>query len=177
MSVRYETGSPFNTGAGGGTADYVFSLMFAMVVMLASFPILSSAFPLAPVFCRNSVYFVMYVWSKRNPTAQANIWGFPVQAIWLPFVYLGLAVCMGNPYFDLLHGLAVGHLYYFLAHVYPQVSGRDLLVTPRFLIDKFGIGEYRPERAEVQPRDGGNARRPNQGGHQWGAGGQPLGRS
>jgi hypothetical protein len=35
MSVRYETGTPFNTGAGGGTADYAFAMMFAMVVMLA----------------------------------------------------------------------------------------------------------------------------------------------
>lgn len=118
----------------------------------------------------------MYIWSKRNPTAQANIWGFPVQAVWLPFVYLGLSVCMGAPYFDLLHGIAVGHLYYFLAHVYPQVSGRDILATPKFLIDQFGIGEYQPERAETRPREQ-NGQRPNQGGHQWGGGGQALGRS
>jgi hypothetical protein len=35
MSVRYETNTPYNTGAGGGTADYAFAMIFAMVVMLA----------------------------------------------------------------------------------------------------------------------------------------------
>jgi Der1-like family len=120
----------------------------------------------------------MYVWSKRNPTAQASIWGIPVPAVWLPFAYLALTVCVGGSYFDLLHGLMVGHLYYFLAHVFPQVNGKDILVTPKFLIDQFGVGEYRPQRVEARPHEPA-ARRPDrdQGGHNWGAGGQALGRS
>jgi Derlin-2/3 len=178
MSVRYESGTPFNTGAGGGTADYAFMLMFAMVVVLATYPLLVTTFPMPPVFCRTLLYFVMYVWSKRNPTAQANIWGIPMEAIWLPFAYLALTVFAGNPYFDLLHGLAMGHLYYFLVDVVPQVSGKDILVTPKFLIDQFGVGQYRREapvqdRAEARPQDGAAAAA---GGHQWGGTGRPLGR-
>lgn len=181
MSMRYETGSPFNTGAGGGTADYAFALMFAMVAILLSYPLVVMMFPIPPLFTTNMVYFVMYVWSKRNPTAQANIWGIPMEAVWLPFAYLALTVFMGNPYFHLLHGLAIGHLYYFLADVYPQVTGKDILVTPHFLIDRFGVGEYRPDRPLPNPAHA----RPNVqqgeapeagGGHVWGAAGRPLGR-
>jgi len=91
---------------------------------------------------------------------------------------------MGGQVFDMLHGMGVAHLYYFLADVVPQVQGRDVLQTPRFLIDRFGVGEYRPEPAtRVTPRPGfGNAAQPAaaaaaRGGHTWGGGGQRLGRS
>jgi Derlin-2/3 len=183
MSSRYESGSPFNTGAGGGTADYCFALMFAAATALLTYPLVLSLVRIPPLFTRTMVYFVMYVWSKRNPTAQASIWGIPLQAIWLPFAYLALTVFMGNPYFDMLHGLAIGHLYYFLVDVFPQVYGRDLLVTPRFLIDKFGVGHYRPQaaprdpqlnRGRPEPTTGGSGA--GGGGHQWGGGGRRLGR-
>lgn len=181
MSLRYEKESPFNTGAGGGTADYCFAMMFAMLTILLSYPIVIMAFPVKPFFARNMVYFVMYIWSRRNPTAQANIWGVPLQAVWLPFAYLALTVFMGNPYFDLIHGLVIGHLYYFLAHVFPQVSGKDILVTPGFLVDQFGIGEYQPDRTAAEPRaaaagQAGGRPTGGGGGHNWGGGGQRLGR-
>lgn len=183
MSLRYESGSPFNTGAGGGTADYAFSLMFAMVTMLLTYPILVSTFALPPIFTKNMVYYVMYVWSKRNPTAQASIWGIPMEAIWLPFASLALTVFTGNKYFDLLHGMAMGHLYYFLVDVFPQVYGKDILVTPQFLIDQFGVGEYRrdrpaPDRVDARPHSNsqGQAAAQPEGGHQWGGTGRALGR-
>jgi Derlin-2/3 len=93
MSIQYEKG-PYNTGAGGGTADYAFALMFGMGVILLSYPFLAKTFSLLPLFCRNLVFYVMYLWSRRNPTAQANIWGIPIPGIWLPFAYLALSVVM-----------------------------------------------------------------------------------
>jgi Derlin-2/3 len=185
FSHQYEAGGPFNTGAGGGTADYLFMLMFGCVMLLITYPIVSMIVPLPPLFARNLIYYVLYVWSKRHPTQQANIWGVPMPAIYLPFAYLALTVFMGNPFSDMLHGLMVGHLYYFLADVVPQVQGRDVLLTPQFLIDRFGIGEYRP--AQVAPavvgapgmRPAGGAVPPvggGGGGHTWGTGGQRLGR-
>jgi Derlin-2/3 len=110
---------------------------------------------IAPVFTRNLVYYVLYVWSRRNPTANANIWGVPVPAVYLPFAYLALSVFMGNAYADMLHGLAVGHLYYYLADVVPQVTGKDLLRTPQFLVDQFGVGEYQAPVAPAAPRPAG----------------------
>jgi Derlin-2/3 len=180
MSVRYESGSPFNTGGGGGTADYVFMLLFGMTFCLCTFPFLRATFRMGPFFLTQMVYYVMYVWSKRNPTAQSSIWGVPVPAIWLPFAYLALLVLTGSPYFDALHGMGMGHIYYFLVDVVPQVYGRDILVTPNFLIDQIGVGQYQRERplqdrSDARPGTVGPAP-PDNGGHQWGGAGRALGR-
>mmetsp|Transcript_11311 Transcript_11311/g.27239 ORF Transcript_11311/g.27239 Transcript_11311/m.27239 type:complete len:291 (+) Transcript_11311:107-979(+) len=194
FSKQYEKGGPFNTGAGGGTADYVFCMMFGTIGMLLSYPVLMPILSLPPVFCRNLTYYVLYIWSKRNPTANANIWGFPIKAIYLPFAYLAMTVFMGQGYMDMLHGIAIGHFYYFLVDVFPVVYGKDVLHTPAFLIDTFGIGEYTPPAAGAgRPVGGGGgggvtgfggraaggqapaAARPAGGGHTWGSGGQRLG--
>lgn len=86
---------------------------------------------------------------------------------------------MGNSYGDMCHGLAIGHLYYFLVDVVPQVQGKDILMTPRFLVDYFGIGEYRPEEprlARAQADENRPAAAAQGGGYHWGGGGQRLGR-
>lgn len=199
FSKQYETGGPFNTGAGGGTADYATALIFAAILMLLTYPIAVGVIGLMmpPVFCRNLTFFVLYVWSKRFPTAQANIWGIPMAAMYLPFAYLALSILMGTPSMDMLHGLVIGHFYYFLVDVYPAVYGKDLLKTPQFLIDQFGVGmnpgappAAAPPAAATGGGSGGtgwNARAPpNQAGaatggsggssHNWGESGQRLGR-
>ena len=179
FSKQYEAGGPFNTGAGGGTADYAFMMLFGMISMLATFPIVPVMLP--PIFCRNMIYYVLYIWSKRNPTAQANIWGIPMQAIYLPFAYLAMTVFMGQNYTDMLHGIGIGHIYYFMVDVVPQVYGRDVLKTPQFLIDYFGVGEYRPDQREMPRAPPAGAARPGAppaprgGGYNWGGGGQALG--
>lgn len=188
FSKQYESGGPFNTGAGGGTADYAFCWLFGAATTLLTWPVLVGFFPLPPIFCRNMIYYVLYIWSKRNPTAQANIWGFPMAAIYLPFAYLALTVFMGNPFMDMIHGIIVGHIYYFLVDVVPMVYGKDILQTPQFLIDYFGVGEYRPGQAQTdapaanrgafgggggQAGGGGGGG----GGHNWGGRGRPLGRN
>jgi Derlin-2/3 len=182
FSKQYEGGGPYNTGAGGGTADYAFMLLFGMVVIMGSYPLLVAYFPLIPTFTRTLVFYVLYVWSKRNPNAPADIWGIPFPGMYLPFAYIAFTVFMGNYYFDLLHGVACGHLYYYLAHIVPTVTGKDILQTPQFLIDQFGIGEYLPPQAapEAVPAPGGAragaAAAPAAGAHNWGGGGNVLGR-
>jgi Derlin-2/3 len=183
FSKQYEAGGPFNTGAGGGTADYAFCLLFGAVMMLLSYPLIIGSINLPPIFCRNLIYYVLYVWSKRNPTAQANIWGFPIQAIYLPFAYLAMTVFMGNAYMDMIHGLAIGHIYYFLVDVVPVVYGKDVLTTPQFMIDYFGVGEYRPRQDPLPPAAAAGAGQAHRGGfggiggHNWGGGGNALGRN
>jgi Derlin-2/3 len=193
FSKQYEAGGPFNTGAGGGTADYVFCLIFGTIALLITYPGVLMIMPTPPVFTRNLVFYVLYVWSRRNPTANANIWGVPVPAVYLPFAYLALSVFMGNAYADMLHGLAIGHLYYYLADVVPQVTGKDILRTPQFLVDQFGVGEYQAPVAPAVPRPGAGAAParvaglhqpaaaaaapPAQArGYEWGGAGRPLGR-
>lgn len=181
MSLQYEKG-PYNTGAGGGTADYFFALVFGITTLLVTYPFMTMFFRMPPLFCTNLVFYVMYIWSRRNPTAQSNIWGVPIPAVWLPFAYLALSVVMGSSYFDIIHGLAVGHIYYFLVDVVPEVQGREILVTPSFLIERFGVGQYRPQE-EVPtnpPQNGrpaaGQGPLPNGPNHDWGNTGQRLGR-
>jgi Derlin-2/3 len=81
----------------------------------------------------------------------------------------------------MLHGMIIGHIYYFLVDVIPAVYGKDFLQTPRFMIDYFGVGHYQPAAAPA-PRPGANAAGAaggggggRGGGHQWGVGGQRLG--
>lgn len=188
FSQRYES-EPYNTGAGGGTADFAFAMMFGIAATLATFPLIGMLVPTPPMFARTLTFFVIYVWSKRHPTAPANIWGIPMKAIHLPFAYLALNVLMGNLYADLLHGICVGHLFYFLVDVVPVVYGKDVLHTPQFLIEKIGVGAYvapveqagrgggaagnntwRPPGRADPPQDPGASR-----GHNWGGGGRALG--
>jgi len=138
FSQRYEGGIPFNTGAGGGTADYAFCWLLGAVGCLLTYSVLG----LPPMFHTNMVYYVLYVWSKKHPTNKASIWGFPVQGIYLPFVYLALTVVMGQDYRSMLHGLTLGHLYYFFADALPLTSGKNLLQTPQFLVQYFGYNTY-----------------------------------
>lgn len=58
----------FNTGGGGGTADYVYMLLLGALVVLVT----GSLFGLGVFFGRHMIYYVLYVWSKRNPTAQVS---------------------------------------------------------------------------------------------------------
>ncbi len=81
FSNRYETSIPYNTGGGGGTADYAFALVFCMITMLITGPLVSTYFVYLPtLYTDNMVYFVVYVWSKRNPTSQASIWGVQIKS-------------------------------------------------------------------------------------------------
>lgn len=75
FSKQYEAGGPYNTGAGGGTADYAFAMMFAVTMILITYPLVSAFARLPPMFARNLIYFVMYTWSRRHPDDNANIWG------------------------------------------------------------------------------------------------------
>jgi Derlin-2/3 len=185
FSERYERGGPFNTGAGGGTADYIFMMMILTALMLVTYPLALMVFPLPPFFAQNLIFAVVYTWSKQFPTASVNIWGVPVPGTYVPFAFLGLRVLTGSAVFDILHGMAVAHVYYFLADVVPQVQGREILQTPQFLVDKFGVGLFRPEpaapAAAAAPRAGGFGAAPARpaaaaGGHSWGTSGQRLGR-
>merc|ERR1712232_1468789 len=135
-----------------------FALLFGIVSMLVTYSLFAYNY-IMPLFTRNLTFYVLYIWSKRYPTLDANIWGFPIKALWLPFAYLALTVLMGNPFWDVVHGIAIGHLYYYLVDVVPLVYGKDVLRTPQFLIDYFGVGEYVPPvpTAAAAPRNSGFA--------------------
>lgn len=67
-SRQYESSSMFNTGGGGGTADYVYMILLGMLGIVTS----GALFGLGVIFSSPLVYYVLYIWSKRHPTAQVS---------------------------------------------------------------------------------------------------------
>lgn len=192
FSKQYEAGGPYNTGGGGGTADYAFCFLLGCLGCLVTYPLLAGV--IQPLFARNMTWYVLYIWSKQNPNNPANIWGLPLKAQMLPFAYLALSVLMGNPYWDIVHGIGLGHLYYFVVDVVPLMYEKDILHTPQFLIDYFGIGQYVPPVAtnpgrqgfgnnsfnapgRVNPPSDPGSSRSGSSGYNWGGGGRTLGSS
>ena len=77
------------------------------------------------------LYLVLYVWSRRNPTQQVSLYGFPVQAVMLPWALCAFNMVIGNSLLLPLMGIGVGHLYYFAIEVLPDAYGVDVVKTPR----------------------------------------------
>ena len=66
---------------------------------------------------------MVYIWSQRNQHIRVIFFFVPFSAPFLPWVLLGLSVLLGNsPTIDLM-GISVGHLYFYLEDVLPEVSG------------------------------------------------------
>jgi Derlin-2/3 len=126
---RYEL-NPFNTGAGGNTADFLWMLMISMGILL----LVSCIFEMY-VLSEPILYVIMYVWSRREPDAMLNIYGFRFKALYLPWVYVAIRMIMGGAITEPLMGIAVGHLYYFLVEVFPVSHRVNLIKTPRFCTD------------------------------------------
>jgi len=174
FSQRFESAGPFNTGAGGGTADYAFMLLFGALFMLLTKPLANMYWPIGSYYQENLTMFVVYVWSKKFPNVNMSFWGVPIQGFWMPWVYWAFAVFTAAPWRSMVHGYMCGHIFYFLVDVVPNAYGKDILFTPQFLIDQFGIGHYVGAATPRAPDNRPNAvHRP----HQWGTGGQSLGGS
>lgn len=69
-----------------------------------------------------------------------NLFGVVMSAAYLPYAYLVMGYAMNNGEvipMDMLHGMFIGHVYYYLACIVPSVlgRGRSVLSTPILLID------------------------------------------
>lgn len=117
----------------GRTADFLYMLVFGGTLLTCAAPFVNIQ------FLGSSLTFMMvYVWGRRNQYVNMSFLGlFNFTAPWLPWVLLLFSVMLGSsPVVDLL-GMGVGHTYYFLTDVYPQLSGRRLLTTPPLLLALF----------------------------------------
>jgi Derlin-2/3 len=109
FSVRYSRAyeeNPFAVGSSrinGSSADFAFMLLFGGSVMIVSLCVLRETFIflysqiqgigyvmdlmlLGPAL----VFMVLYVWSRKNPTAAVSFFGFNFQGIHWPWVLLGM---------------------------------------------------------------------------------------
>jgi len=180
----YES-NPFNTGAGGSSVDFLWMVMVGTILL----------WPIAyyfeiPVLSQPMLYMIMYVWSRRNPDDQRNMFGvFTLKVAYIPWFYVAIHVLMGNSITPILVGIAVGHIYYFLVEVLPGTNGVNLIKTPAFcamIINNLGGIEGPAPRAPVMQQGPIDQQRPpNQrlaqgfpnvgGGYNWGNG-RALGR-
>lgn len=118
----------------GRTADFLHMLLFGATLLLAVSPLTGIE------FLGHSLTFMMvYVWARRNARQPMNFLGLlNFRAPYLPWILLIFSYILGSsPSIDLL-GVLVGHVYYYIADVYPTMAGVALLKTPRIL--QFLVG-------------------------------------
>lgn len=113
----------------GRTADFLYMLLFGSALLLAISPLTSIVF-LGP----SLTFMMVYVWARRNSLQVMNFLGvLSFRAPYLPWVLLLFSFVLGSsPSMDML-GVLAGHIYYYMADVYPAIAGIELLRTPAFL--------------------------------------------
>lgn len=109
--LRYEA-NPYNTGAGGSSADF----LWMVIIAAAIHTVLAWIFEFM-VFSESMLYVIMYVWSRREPDGRLSMFGFKFQALYLPWIYMGIRMIMGGSITMPLLGVAIGHVYFFLVEV------------------------------------------------------------
>ncbi|ADM12681.1 endoplasmic reticulum membrane protein [Encephalitozoon intestinalis ATCC 50506] len=74
---------------------------------------------------------ITYIWTKRNPRAIVQIFGFiSFPAFYLPFILPGFMLLTRRSIsIDDVLGIVVGHLFHYFKDIYPR-WGRDILKTP-----------------------------------------------
>ena len=120
----------FGSGA-ASDADFPFMLLVgcATMALLSAVPFLPfNVGALGPAL----VFMLLYVHSRHHPDQPASVMGLvTIRTFYLPFAFLGLALCgVGGSFASSLLGLVAGHLYYFLKVVHPAGGGSRLLETP-----------------------------------------------
>ncbi|KAJ3008443.1 UNVERIFIED_CONTAM: hypothetical protein HDU68_003109 [Siphonaria sp. JEL0065] len=132
-SWQLETSSQFH----GRKADYLFFVLFSMVVILPLSVYLSQV-----ILLESLVVSMLYFWSMNNKEQEVSFFfGLRFKAMFLPWVYIIFDFLTGAPFPPIpkLIGIFAGHVYYFLDTVYPENNGgARLLVPPSFLYSIVG---------------------------------------
>lgn len=175
---NYEA-NPFNTGAGGTSADFLWMVIIGMLI----FTVVGIYLEIY-VMSEAILFMILYVWSRREPQSIRNIFGFRFQGLYLPWIYVAIRLLMGSSIAMPIIGIVIGHAYYFAIEVMPNAYNVDFIKTPQFCVD---IVTYFTGRSPPPVRPGmpglGNPPQQNArgnfanlgGGYNWGRG-RPLGR-
>jgi Derlin-2/3 len=130
----------------GKTAEFIVFFSFTASLIVISGLVLNSPW-LGMAFTQVFVY----VWSRRNPFTLLNFLGFIVRAPYLPYVFMAFSFMLGGDIMDDLIGVVVGHIYYFLADIWPhQEGGFNMIYTPEILKRIFNEN-YRAAEVRVEP--------------------------
>lgn len=142
----------------GRTADFLYMLLFGAALLVIVSPLTTIDF-LGP----SLTFMMVYVWGRRNSRQAVGFLGvLNFRAPYLPWVLLMFSFVLGSsPAMDLL-GILAGHVYYYMADVYPAMAGVALLKTPRILQILVGNNdeydqpfEAMGQQARANAQDGG----------------------
>lgn len=160
-SSAYER-NPYYSG-GNPLADYAFCLLFCIATTVVTFLLVEYYYIyyygqhqrlLYPVFSRTLITSISYLWARRNPNVNIMLNFIPIQGLYLPFAQMALAWGLGNPIGEMVHGMLVGHIYFYLVVIVPAIRG-PVLATPsifvELLVDLFGDQpEFRRDAPRLQ---------------------------
>lgn len=125
----------------GRTADFLFMILYGSVLML-TFSVSFDIFSKIKFLGHPLTFMMVYLWARdpENYYIRMSFFGvLQFNAPYLPWVLLLFSLVLGNPIEMDLLGIIVGHTYYFLDYVYPQVaeirgwSIKKLMITPSLL--------------------------------------------
>ena len=125
----------------GRTADFLTMLIFGATMMLAS-TVFIGKFSTIKFLGHPLTFMMVYLWARdpENHHIRMSFFGvLQFNAPYLPWVLLLFSLVIGNPVEMDVLGIIVGHTYYFLDFVYPQVaeirgwSLKKIVVTPPIL--------------------------------------------
>ena len=116
----------------GNSADYLYFILFCMIFLLLLSPITKT------LFLSTSLNFaMMYYWGRKSKMTNVEFMGvFTFRAPYLSLFYLMISFLLGYEYKELIIGIIVGHVYFFLKEILPRikgVKGIKLLETPKIV--------------------------------------------
>jgi Derlin-2/3 len=125
----------------GRTADFLFMIIYGATFMLI-ISIFIDMFSRIRFLGHPLTFMMVYLWARDPENFYIRMSFFGViqfNAPYLPWVLLLFSLMIGNPVEMDLLGIIVGHTYYFLDSVYPEVARirgwemKKILITPSIL--------------------------------------------
>jgi len=115
--LRYAKG--LEEGYVGRWWDFAFCVCVSAAALLS----LSSYFPSIVFFGPSLTFMLVYLWSRRNPGMQINLFFlFTFTAPYLPLVLMVVSMLLGHSVTRDALGFIVGHTYYYFEDVWPALA-------------------------------------------------------
>ena len=117
-------------------ASYLFLLIYGACTLLFVATMWQFVIRPLPFLSSAMSSMLLYVWAYSNPGVSVNLMGvYAIQAPYLPWALVAFSLFAGSSVELQLMGIAVGHSFYFLEVVFPQVRGYKPLKPLRNLVD------------------------------------------
>ena len=116
--------------------NYLFLLIYGACALLFVATVLRFVLEPVPFLSSALSSMLLYVWAYSNPGVRVNLMGvYAIQAPYLPWALVAFSLFAGSSVELQLMGIAVGHSFYFLEVVFPQVRGYKPLKPLRNLVN------------------------------------------